>query len=129
MEAGTYGEPVLLVGRSGSRGELGGVGGSELQTVALHSSRLGHVGQQVLQRHVLLLPEVVPCSHTPHKVHLHRKQRTLSCYFKSQTQSISPLQSALSLRKLLLSMNLNYSLVTLHMAFFKFTAKNYCAVS
>lgn len=74
MGVGTYGEPVLLVGRSGSWGELGGVGRSELQTVALHSSRLRHIGQQVLQSHVLLLPQVIPCCHTPHKVHLCRKR-------------------------------------------------------
>lgn len=74
MEAGTYGEPVLLVGRGGSWGELRGVGGGELQTVALHSSRLGHVGQQGLQSHVLLLPKVVPCHHIPHKVHLRMQE-------------------------------------------------------
>lgn len=70
VQTGTYGEPVLLVGRSGSRGELGCVGGSELQAVALHSSGLGHVGHQGLQSHVLLLPEVVPGHHVTHKVHL-----------------------------------------------------------
>lgn len=44
VDVGTYGEPVLLVGRGGGRRELGGVGGSKLQTVAFHSSRLRHIG-------------------------------------------------------------------------------------
>lgn len=77
VEEGTYGQSVLLVGRSGSWRKLGGVGGSELQTVALHGSRLGHIGQQGLQGHVFLLSKVVPCCHTPNKVHLYRKWKAI----------------------------------------------------
>lgn len=44
MEKATYRKSVLLVGRSGSWRELRGVGGSELQAVALNSSRLRYIG-------------------------------------------------------------------------------------
>lgn len=88
MEEGTYGEPVLLVGRSGGWGELGGVGGSQLQTVALHSSILGHVGNQGLQSHVLFLPKMVPRHDAPHKVHLCRKWKALSLQIIRMNQSL-----------------------------------------
>lgn len=55
LEVDTYGEPVLLVGRGSSWGELRGVGGCELQAVALHRARLRHGSQQGLQGRVLLL--------------------------------------------------------------------------
>lgn len=73
MTKGTYRNSVLLVGRSGGWRELRGVGGSQLQAVALYGSILGHVGEQGFQRHVLLFPQVVSCHHTANKVHL-RKQ-------------------------------------------------------
>ncbi len=96
-EAGTYGEPVLLVGRSGGWGELGGVGGSELQTVALHSSILGHVGKQGLQSHMLLLTKVVPCHHAPNKVHLCRKWQT--CFSSDHYNESSLIQPTVILWK------------------------------
>lgn len=112
VASGTYGESVLLVGRSGGWGELGGVGGRELQTVALHSSILGHVGDQGLQCHVLLLPQMVPCHHTAHKVHLCRKWKTL---FFRPSQRIDHWQATVCLgkvwddkfAKVLLDTNLN----------------------
>lgn len=72
--AGTYGEPVLLVGRSGGWRELRGVGGSQLQTVAVHGSILRHVCKKGLQSHVFLLPKVIPLHYTAYKIHLHRKK-------------------------------------------------------
>lgn len=77
--SGTYRKSVLLVSRSRGWRELRGVRGSELQAVALHSSILGHVGEQSLQRHVLLFPKVVSSHHTAHKVHLKGKRKTFSC--------------------------------------------------
>lgn len=70
MEKATYRKSVLLVGRSGSWRELRGVGWSELQAVALNSSRLRHIGQQGFQCHVLLLSKVVPCHQASNKLHL-----------------------------------------------------------
>lgn len=74
--SGTYRKSVLLVSRSRGWRELRGVGRSELQAVALHGSILGHVGEQGLQRHVLLFPKVVSSHHTAHKVHLRGKRQT-----------------------------------------------------
>lgn len=67
---GTYGQAVFLVGGRGGRGELGGVGGGQLQTVALHRMGLWDIGQKSLQGQALLLGQLVPGHHAPHKVHL-----------------------------------------------------------